>query len=100
MSSNRSKKLSILAVCGMGLGSGVVLKMTIEKVLKELGVNAIVNVSDVSSAKSQSADIVVTSPEFASSFSSSKEKLVLIKNYVDAKEMKEKLQEALKDLQE
>jgi len=46
-----------------GLGSGVVLKMTIEKVLKELGISAVVNVSDVSSAKSQSADIVVTSPE-------------------------------------
>jgi len=33
--------------------------MTIEKVLKELGISAVVNVSDVSSAKSQSADIVV-----------------------------------------
>jgi len=41
----------------------------------------------------------VTSPEFASSFSSSKEKLVLIKNYVDANEMKEKLQQALEELQ-
>jgi len=99
MSLNQGKKLSILAVCGMGLGSGVVLKMTIDKVLKELGISAVVNVSDVSSAKSQSADIVVTSPEFASSFSSSKEKLVLIKNYVDANEMKEKLQQALEELQ-
>jgi PTS system ascorbate-specific IIB component len=98
MSQNGKSNLSILAVCGMGLGSGLVLKMTIEKVLKELGVKASVNVSDVGSAKSQKPDIVVTSPEFASSFANSNVKLVLIKNYVDANEMKQKLSEVLQNM--
>ncbi|WP_018963156.1 PTS sugar transporter subunit IIB [Coprothermobacter platensis] len=98
MDVGKKTNVSILAVCGMGLGSGVVLKMTIDKVLKELGVKAAVNVSDVSSAKSQKADIVVTSPEFASSFKNADVKLVLIKNYVDVNEMKQKLSEALQEL--
>jgi len=49
--------------------------MTIEKVLKELGISAVVNVSDVSSAKSQSADIVVTSPNLQVLFLAQKKNL-------------------------
>jgi len=83
--------MKILAVCGMGLGSSMVLRMTIESVLKELGVNASVRTSDIGAVKAESADIIVTSSEFATLLADKKVPILTIKNYVDKQEMKEKL---------
>ncbi|TAN31762.1 PTS sugar transporter subunit IIB [bacterium] len=83
--------MKILAVCGMGLGSSMVLKLTLGKVLAELKLKADVEVTDISSAKSQSADLIVTSAELAQRLSDSRVPIIAIKNYVDRKEMKEKL---------
>ena len=38
--------MKILAVCGMGFGSSMMLKMTLEKVLKEKGLRADVQTVD------------------------------------------------------
>ncbi|MGB9794210.1 PTS sugar transporter subunit IIB [Caldisericum exile] len=97
MEDKAKKKLKILAVCGMGLGSGLVLKMTLEKAIKEMGVNASVEVADVASATSMDVDLVVTSFEFAKSFTQKGIKVITIKNYTDVNEMKEKLQDILKE---
>ncbi|BAL81578.1 PTS sugar transporter subunit IIB [Caldisericum exile] len=97
MEQKSSKKLKILAVCGMGLGSGLVLKMTLEKAIKEMGINASVEVADVASATTMATDLVVTSYEFANSFFQKGIKVITIKNYTNVNEMKEKLQEALKE---
>jgi PTS system ascorbate-specific IIB component len=83
--------MKILAVCGMGFGSSMVLRMTIESVLKELGVTATVATSDIGMAKSEMADIIVTSSEFAPLLKDKGVPILEIKNYVDKQEMKEKL---------
>jgi PTS system ascorbate-specific IIB component len=83
--------MKILAVCGMGFGSSMVLRMTIEGVLKESGIKASVSTSDISSAKSEHADIIVTSTEFLDLLSGMNIPIVTVKNYVDRNEMKEKL---------
>lgn len=83
--------MKILAVCGMGLGSSMVLKLTLGKVLAELGLKADIEVTDISSAKSQPADLIVTSAEFEKRLSDSRVPIIAIKNYVDKNEMKEKL---------
>lgn len=49
--------LNILMVCGNGCGSSLVCQMAVEAVLKELGVQAHVDHSDMLSASSKSADI-------------------------------------------
>lgn len=94
------KELRILAVCGMGLGSGLVLKMTLEKVLKDLGVKARVEVSDIGSASSMQSDLIVTSEEFGKVLEKAGVKIITIKNYVDYNEMKQKITEALKGLKQ
>jgi len=43
--------MKILAVCGFGVGSSMVLKMTIDKVIKELGLKATAENTDLSTAK-------------------------------------------------
>lgn len=83
--------MRILAVCGMGFGSSIVLRMTIEAVLKETGIDANVSTSDISSAKSERADLIVTSAEFSELLSGLNIPIVTVKNYVDRQEMKEKL---------
>ncbi len=59
--------IRIAAICGMGLGSGLLVKMGVERVLKRSGVDErefLVEVGDVSTAKSLWPDLFVTSTEF------------------------------------
>lgn len=48
--------MKILAVCGFGVGSSMVLKMTLDKVAKDLGIQATVENTDLSTAKATTAD--------------------------------------------
>ena len=91
--------LKILAVCGAGLGSGLVLRMQLEKVLKSLGVEAEVEVTDVSTARGMNPDIIVTSSELAEAVGEVPAKIVTIKNYIDQDEMREKLEVVLDDME-
>uniref|UniRef100_A0A7C3RKE3 PTS sugar transporter subunit IIB n=1 Tax=Dictyoglomus thermophilum TaxID=14 RepID=A0A7C3RKE3_DICTH len=94
-----NKRLKIVAVCGMGLGSSLILKMNIEKVVKDLNLEADVSTTDISTAKAVlgDADIVITSPELAPQLGELKAKVVTIKNFVNFQEMKETLEKTLKD---
>jgi PTS system ascorbate-specific IIB component len=85
--------MRILAVCGMGLGSSLMLRMGVEKVLKAEGIEGTVEVSDVSSAKGEKADIIVAAPEIAEQLGGHSAKVVAIKNMADKNEIKEKIME-------
>ena len=56
------EKMKILAVCGFGVGSSMVLKMTIDKVIKELGLKATAENTDLSTAKSNSCRCLFYKP--------------------------------------
>ncbi len=56
-------KVKIMTVCGFGLGSSMVLKMNLDGVLKDLGIQADVFTGDVGSAQSTPADYIFTSKE-------------------------------------
>lgn len=88
--------MKILAVCGMGLGSSLILRMQVEKAAKALGIKADVELADITTAKALApkADIIVTSKELAARIGEVKAKMVLISNYMDLNEMTEKLREA------
>ena len=85
--------MKILAVCGMGLGSSLMLRMGVEKVLKAEGIEGSVEVSDVSSAKGENADIIVAAPEIAEQLEDHKAEVIAIKNMADKNEIKEKIME-------
>lgn len=91
------KPIRILAVCGMGLGSGLLLRMQAEKALKQLGVEADLEVADIGSARAmaQTADLIITSNELAEQLGKVKPRVVTVVNFVDLKEMTEKLRAAL-----
>lgn len=89
--------MKILAVCGMGLGSGLLLRMQAEKALKQIGVQAELEVADIGSARAlaSTADIILTSNELAEQLGPVKPKVVTISNFIDLNEMVTKLGAAL-----
>lgn len=87
-------KLKIMTVCGFGLGSSMVLKMNLDSVLKDLGIEAEVFTGDVSSAIGTSCDYIFTSNELAGNLkTSSKAPVVVINSFVNKEEIKEKVQQ-------
>ncbi len=89
--------MKILVCCGNGLGSSFMIEMNIKKVLAELGVEATVDHSDLSSASGIKADIYVGTRDIASQLTSLGGKVVSLNSMIDKNELKEKIGAALVD---
>ncbi|WP_026548759.1 PTS sugar transporter subunit IIB [Arthrobacter sp. Br18] len=89
--------MKIFAVCGMGIGTSVLLKMNAEKVLTSLGIDADVEAADIGVARgaAQAADIVLTSDELAPEIGDVPARVIIIDNFFDLDEITEKLTEAV-----
>ncbi|MDN5342989.1 PTS sugar transporter subunit IIB [Oceanotoga sp. DSM 15011] len=92
-------RIKVMAVCGFGVGSSMILKMKIDEVAKSNGIDAEVFTSDVGSASSTTCDLVFTSEELGESL---KEKMnvpvIIINNFLNKKEVEEKGLEIMKEL--
>lgn len=92
--------LKILTVCGAGLGSSFACQMSVEAVLQELGVQAQLDHTDISSVGGQKADIILSGKNFEKQF----ERInytcpaIFLEKLIDKKEIKEKLTPVLKEL--
>lgn len=90
--------MKILAVCGFGVGSSMILKMSIEKVLKEKGIKAEVSNTDINDARGTSCDVIFTSAELSEELKGSVNVPVYsVKKYMDLKEVREVLENFLKE---
>lgn len=88
--------MKILAVCGFGVGSSMVLKMSIDKVIKEMGIKATVENTDLSTAKATSADVYFTSNELLPELKKAvKAPVYPVKKYMDKQEVKEQMEKFL-----
>lgn len=83
----------INTVCGNGLGSSLILKINVDKILKELDRDADVEATDVGSAGSSGADLIVTTTQFESNLKSVDKEVIYVNNVMDKKELKEQLEE-------
>lgn len=94
-----ARRIKVLAVCGFGVGTSLILRMNIEKVLKENGIDAEVINSDVTTGTSIDCDVIFTSKEL---YSLLKEKvkapLVQIDNFMSNGEIAEKGLPVIKEL--
>lgn len=81
----------IVCVCGLGVGSSLILKMTVDKALKELGQTGHeIEHWDAGTVDSKSADLIVTSADFLDQFAG-RDNVVFVNNVVNTEEMKEKI---------
>lgn len=88
--------MKILAVCGFGVGSSMVLKMSIDKVVKEMGIKATVENTDLSTAKATPADVYFTSNELLPDLKASvKAPVYAVKKYMDKNEVKAQMEKFL-----
>lgn len=92
--------MRIATLCGMGFGTSMMLKLFIEEILKDLGIKAEVVPWDLGTFKGQKANIVVASADMAMHLKSTSAKVVLIKNLVDKKELRDKLVPFLEEYQD
>lgn len=92
--------MQITVVCGNGLGTSLMMEMSIKNILKELGVNAAVDHVDLGSAKGTASDIFVGTKDIAEQLiaQSVDGKIVSLENMIDKKAMKERLSAALTEL--
>ncbi|MGU8702663.1 PTS sugar transporter subunit IIB [Clostridium perfringens] len=91
--------MKIMTVCGFGVGTSLLLKMTVDSILEEEGINGEVEASDMTSACGNSADLILTSKEIGEEIEGQVSgKLVYISNFMDKEEVKEKILKANKKL--
>ncbi|WP_415342081.1 PTS sugar transporter subunit IIB [Clostridium perfringens] len=90
--------MKIMTVCGFGVGTSLLLKMTVDSILEEEGINGEVEASDMTSACGNSADLILTSKEIGEEIERQVSgKLVYISNFMDKEEVKEKILKAIGD---
>lgn len=75
--------MKILCVCGTGQGSSLILRMSIEEILRDRGIKADVEHTDPSVASGERCDYIVTSKEIAGSINNPRAKIITITNYIN-----------------
>ncbi len=92
--------MKITVVCGNGLGTSLMMEMSIKSIVKDLGVNAEVDHVDLGSAKGTQSDIFVGTSDIAEQLVAQQVggKIVSLKNMVDKVAMKERIAAALTEL--
>lgn len=90
--------MKVLAVCGFGCGSSMILKMSIDKAFSQLGVSCDTDIADVSTAKGVPCDAIFTSAELSDTLSAgSSVPVYAVKKYVDVNEVRSVVERFLKD---
>lgn len=82
----------ILVVCGNGLGSSFIVEMNVKKILVELGVEAQVSHTDLTTSKTEQADIYLGSADIVNQLDDGTRTVVALQNILNQVEIKGALQ--------
>lgn len=89
--------LRVLTVCGVGMGSSLILRMNAEEVLSGLGVEATVEATDVSSARGMNADVIIGQGLHTGELEGVAPVVVTITNFMDKDGLRRQLDERLRE---
>lgn len=93
--------MKIATLCGMGFGTSMMLKLTLDDILKEEGITGHQVIPwDLGSFKGQQVDLVVAPTDMERHLKDSETKVVYIKNLVDEEEISNKVLNAIRELEE
>ena len=93
----RPETLSVLAVCGAGMGTSLILRTTAQRALQELGISASLEHTDIGSARGQRADLVIGQATYLSEVGDIAPVSVPITSFVDVAHVRAQLEKALTD---
>ncbi|OYD26445.1 PTS system ascorbate-specific IIB component [Mycoplasma testudineum] len=91
-----NKEYKIVAACGNGMGTSMIIKLKVEKILKKLGIKAKVEALSMGQSKSltNSVDIIISSTHLTSEFNQNhKAKICGVKNLMSEAEIEVVLKE-------
>lgn len=94
------KRLKIVTVCGCGLGSSLIAKMSIDDILSKEGISASIETADGTSAKSIKCDFYVTTRQFAEKLQGCGTPVVVVTNFVDKQEISGKIMGVINQLKQ
>lgn len=89
--------LKIITVCGNGIGSSLLLKMKVEAIAKDLGIEVAAESCDSNAAAGREADLFVTVKEFKDIFKPGTP-LCIVKSYTNRKKIEEDLVPVLQEM--
>ena len=93
------KPIKLIVVCSAGLGTSILAKITIEKVIKKLGYDVYVDTVDVGSVSGMDGDLFLTTKDLAKVISVPDGKpLIVVTNLFDEEEMEKVITPFLKRL--
>lgn len=90
--------LKVIAACGNGMGTSMIIKLKVQKILKELNIPADVDVLSMGQSKgmTNSVDIIISSKHLTSEFvQNQKAKIIGVTNLMDENEIRQALKQAL-----
>ena len=87
--------LKIITVCGLGVGSSLIMKISVENAAKQLGIKCNIEHWDMGTVKGKQCDLIVTTTSFEKNFAN-QNNVIYVKNIVDVNEIKLKLEDYLK----
>ncbi|MCO7128162.1 PTS sugar transporter subunit IIB [Sporolactobacillus shoreicorticis] len=79
----------ILVVCSNGLGSSFLVEMNVKQILNELGKDAEVSHTDLTSAQGEQADLYIGSQEIVENLIDGKRNVIGLDNLLDNDRLKE-----------
>lgn len=89
--------IKVITVCGVGMGTSLILRMTAETALAELGVKAKVEATDLSSAKGMAPDVILGQDMHTDELVGSAPVVVAISSFVDSADLKRRLEGPLRE---
>ncbi|MDL4776527.1 MULTISPECIES: PTS sugar transporter subunit IIB [Thermomonosporaceae] len=89
------RQLEVLAVCGLGMGTSLILRMTAEDALRALGVEARVENTDVSAARGMSPDVIIGQGMHTSEIAELAPVVITISDFLDKEGLEAQLRERL-----
>ena len=84
----------VLNVCGNGIRSRLMIKMKIEELCDENGIDEQVESIDFNAAQGRKADLIVTVKELAEQFED--KNVAIVRSYINKKKITEDILDALK----
>jgi len=82
----------IMVVCGNGLGSSFIMEINVKKALTEMGKNAEVDHTDLTSARTVQADIFIGAADIVGQLADGKREIVSLENMMSIPEIKSKIE--------
>ncbi|WP_252314771.1 PTS sugar transporter subunit IIB [Sinobaca sp. H24] len=81
----------ILVVCGNG-GSSMIVSMNVQSILKDMNIEADVSHTDLTTAKTEAADLYIGSEDILGNINDGTRNVALLNNLLDKKELRTALE--------